>query len=222
MRALVSVLTIRRMPLCPCSASSSRISLIEIASRSPASAWPPSAANARASATAASAERDSASSTAARTPADARESASDSVSRPPPLADVRLPTTCETTACRASGENGLPMKSTTFDAFAKRDSRSSPWPRATIRTTGTRCRAGSAANRRQISAGSRFGISPSRRMRSGTVRASRTSASPAWSSDATETAYPACASASSMTFRTVGLSSITSRCPDPMLCAHRA
>ena len=218
MRALVSVLTTRRMPLCPCSDSISRISLIEIASRSPASAWP-MAANARASATAASAERDSASSTAARTPAEARVSASESVSRMPNLSEVRLPTTCETTACRASGANGLAMKSTTLDALAKRASRSSPWPRATITTTGTRPSAASLANRRQISAASRLGISPSRRMRSGTVRASRTRVRPASSSEAVETTYPASDKASSMTFRTVGLSSITSRCPPGMTSA---
>ena len=119
MRALVSVLTTRRMPLCPCSASISSTSLIEIASRSPASAWP-SAAKARASATAASAERDSASSTAARTPGRcARVARPTGVSRPGPASDVRLPTTCETTACSASGENGLPMKSTTLDGLGE-------------------------------------------------------------------------------------------------------
>jgi hypothetical protein len=207
------------MPLCPCSASNSSTSLIEIAPRSPASACP-SAANARASSMVSSAERDSASSTAARIPANARAPLS---SRPWSRAgtpDVRLPTTCETTACNPSGENGLPMKSTTLGALAKRASRSAACPRATMTTTGTLASPGSPARRRQISAGSRFGIRPSRRMRSGTVRASRTSASAAVSSTAVATPYPASMSASSMTFRTVGLSSITSRCPAAMFAVR--
>ena len=173
--------------------------LSEIAARLPASSSP-SAANARASATplsAGSADSESASATA-----------NDVAVRP---SDPGRRTTRATTACSASGENGLPIVSTTLDALAKRSSRSAACPRAIITTTGTRASAGWSVSWRQKSAASRPGMRPSSRISSGTARASRIKARADSPSAAASTRCPASESARSTTFCTVGLSSMTSR-----------